>query len=104
MAKREELERIRKLNGEDRTKEELQLLMNNPDSNAAFFVDYWDENIPNLYHWKATLLGPIGAMFETGYFNLEVIFPSDYPNQKPSINFKTKCFIVILIKILEIFV
>ena len=92
MASREELERIRKLNGEDRIKAELKMLLNNPDSNAAFFVDYWDENEPNPKHWKATLLGPNGTMYEKGYFNLEITFPSDYPNEKPTVYFRTKIF------------
>ena len=92
MATRETLEEIRKLNGKDRIEKELQLLLDNPDSNAAFFVDYWDENEPKYDHWKATLLGPIGTMYETGYFSLEIIFPSDYPNKKPTVKFKTKIF------------
>ena len=92
MASREELERIRKLNGEERIKEELELLLNNPDSNAVFFVDYWNEDEPKYDHWKATLLGPTGTVYETGYFNLEIIFPSDYPNQMPTVRFKTKIF------------
>lgn len=66
--------------------------MNNPDSNAAYFVDYWDEDNPNVNHWKATILGPIGTMYEKGYFNLEVVFPSDYPNEMPRVTFKTKIF------------
>ena len=92
MASIERLEEIRKLNGEERIKKELELLINNPDSNAAFFVDYWDEDNPNPNHWKATLLGPIGTMYESGYFNLEVNFPSDYPNQVPTVKFRTKIF------------
>ena len=92
MAKKEVLENIRNLNGEERIKKELELLIDNPDSNAAFFVDYWDEETPKINHWKATLLGPIGTMYETGYFNVEVIFPSDYPNQVPNVKFKTKIF------------
>ena len=92
MANRKELERIRKLNGENRIKEELELLINNPDSNAAYFVDYWDEDKPERDHWKATLLGPIGTIYESGYFNLEITFPSDYPNEVPVIRFRTKIF------------
>jgi ubiquitin-conjugating enzyme E2 D/E len=92
MVKREELEEIRKLNGEDRIKKELQILMNNPDSNAAYFVDYWDEDNPKVNHWKATILGPVGTMYEKGYFNLEVSFPSDYPKEMPKVTFKTKIY------------
>ena len=92
MANKEVLDEIRKKNGEERIKKELELLMDNPDSNAAFFVDYWDEDEPKFDHWKATLLGPIGTIYETGYFNIEVTFPSNYPENKPIVKFKTKIF------------
>ena len=92
MVSKEKLNNIRKLNGEKRIKEELELLIDNPDTNAAYFVDYWDEDNPNPNHWKATLLGPVGTMYENGYFCIEVNFPSDYPNQIPTVKFKTKIF------------
>ena len=92
MVSKEKLNNIRKLNGEKRIKEELELLIDNPDTNAAYFVDYWDEDNPNPNHWKATLLGPVGTMYENGYFCIEVNFPSDYPNQMPTVKFKTKIF------------
>ena len=92
MAIRKKLEEIRSKNGEGRIKSELNLLINNPDSNAAYFVDYWDEEKPDPKHWKATLLGPIGTMYEGGYFNLEITFSSDYPKSKPDVKFRTKIF------------
>jgi ubiquitin-protein ligase len=92
MISREELEKTRKLSGEDRIKKEFDLLINNPDTNAAFFVDYWNEDEPKIDHWKATLLGPIGTMYEGGYFNLEITFPSNYPINKPTVLFRTKIF------------
>ena len=58
MVSKEKLENIRKKEGETRIKEELELLLNNPDTNAAYFVDYWDEDNPDPNHWKTTLLGP----------------------------------------------
>ena len=58
----------------------------------AFFVDHWDEDEPKFDHWKATLLGPIGTIYETGYFNIEVTSPSNYPEEKPIVTFKTKIF------------
>jgi len=92
MVSKEKLENIRKKEGETRIKEELELLLNNPDTNAAYFVDYWDEDNPDPNHWKTTLLGPYGTIYENGYFNIEVNFPSDYPNQRPTVTFRTKIF------------
>ena len=92
MATKQKLDEIRKKNGKERIEKELELLIDNPDSNAAYFVDYWDEDNPSPTHWKATLLGPIGTIYESGYFMLEITFPSDYPNQVPTVKFRTKIF------------
>ena len=36
--------------------------------------------------------GPTDTSFKGGLFNLEIIFPEDYPNKAPKINFKTPIY------------
>ena len=46
----------------------------------------------NMFHWEATLKGPIGTPYEGGSFKLDITFSNDYPFVAPNIKFKTKVY------------
>ena len=80
--------------GTDRLTYELDKLMNDPDINNCFGVDYFDPDVdhPDVTHWQITLIPPIGSNYEGGFFKIEAKFPEKYPNIAPSMKFLTKIY------------
>ena len=78
--------------GRDRLVGELDKLMNDPDINNCFGVDYWDPENPDVYHWQITLIPPKGTDYEGGFYKLEVQFSEDYPLVAPKMKFLTKIY------------
>ena len=85
---------IKSKKGKDRLQYELDKLMNDPDINNCFVVDYWDPDAdcPDVFHWQITLIGPKGTDYEGGYYKIEAKFRENYPDTAPILKFATKIF------------
>ncbi|XP_078181241.1 ubiquitin-conjugating enzyme E2 7-like [Carex rostrata] len=44
----------------------------------------------NIFEWSVTIIGPQDTLYEGGYFNAIMTFPSDYPNNPPTVRFKSE--------------
>ena len=82
------------MSARDKVLKEINDLMQNPDINNCYGVDFWDEdsNDPDPFHWQVTLIPPEGTIYQGGYFKLEVKLPNDYPESKPKVKFLTKIY------------
>lgn len=70
-----------------RLKRELELIQKNPPVNcSAGLVNN------NIFHWKATLIGPSDSPYEGGVFTLDIQFPERYPFKPPKIKFLTRVY------------
>ena len=80
--------------GKERLQYELDKLMNDPDINNCFGVDYWDPDAdyPDVFHWQITLIPPQGTDYEGGFFKIEAKFRENYPDTGPILRFVTKIF------------
>lgn len=66
---------------------EFKEINDNPvDNCSAQIID------DNLFNWRAQIYGPQGTPYEGGIFNLNILFPSEYPFKPPKINFETKVY------------
>jgi ubiquitin-protein ligase len=73
---------------------ELDKLMNDPDINNCFGVDYWDPDAdyPDVFHWQITLLPPKGTDYEGGFYKIEAKFRDNYPKTAPLLKFVTRIY------------
>jgi ubiquitin-conjugating enzyme E2 A len=46
----------------------------------------------NLFVWNAIICGPEESVYESGAFQLQLLFPDDYPLRPPQVRFITKVF------------
>ena len=46
----------------------------------------------SIREWEAYIMGPLGSPYANGIFELEIIFPTDYPFSAPDLTLKTKIY------------
>jgi ubiquitin-conjugating enzyme E2 G1 len=43
----------------------------------------------NIFKWELMIIGPPDTLYEGGFFNCKLEFPSDFPNSPPVMTFIT---------------
>ena len=71
-------------------RQEFQDLMNDPIAAIGTTVGMPDKNNP--YEWRCTMMGPSDTSFRGGLFYLKIIFPKNYPNERPEVLFITPIY------------
>ena len=46
----------------------------------------------DLFKWNACVTGPEGTPYEGGIFNLQLVFPGNYPFKPPEVKFMTQVY------------
>ena len=62
----------------------------NPMANIGFSVGL--PNPDNVFEWRCTLMGPSDTNYKNGLFYVRVLFPDNYPNEKPEVRFITPIY------------
>ena len=70
-----------------RIQRELQLFRCSPPSHCSA-----GPKADDLFHWRATIVGPDNTPYACGLFPLTVKFPIDYPFQPPMIRFNVPIY------------
>ena len=74
----------------ERLKKEFEEIQCNPLFSFACTIGFQEKD--NYYKWKATLGGPVDSPYTFGLFTINIIFPEDYPNNRPHIFFVTPIY------------
>ncbi len=72
-----------------RLQRDFQELRNNPPANCFIPTDCCNDD---PFHWQASILGPDNSPYAGGKFNLDILFPPDYPFKPPKVSFITRIY------------
>ena len=72
----------------NRLTKELRDITKDPPENCSAGLS----PIGDIYHWVATLLGPLDSPYSGGVFKLTFDFPMEYPFSPPTVKFLTKVY------------
>jgi len=70
-----------------RLEKELNFIKNEKDANISANIVS-----DNMYHWHATIGGPMKTAYEGGIFELDIHIPNEFPHKPPKIQFITKVY------------
>ena len=70
--------------------EEYKKLTEDPLVSFGIAVSLFNED--NIFEWKSAILGPRDSIYQGGVFFFKIIFPKNYPNEKPEILFLTPIY------------
>ncbi len=80
------------MSAERRLKREFKNFMKDSPFNCSGGPIKNMDNEKDYYKWNATITGPQQSPYENGIFNLDIVFPPNYPFKPPSIVFKTPIY------------
>lgn len=63
------------------TEESMRALLNKiqNEPHSRFNVKYFSEKTKNPFEWKVLFEGPLGSIYEGGFFMVKIVFSSNYP-------------------------
>ena len=73
-----------------RITQEFKDINQNPMANIGFSVGLPNEK--NVFEWRCTIMGPSDTNYKNGLFYLKVLFPNNYPYEKPEVRFITPIY------------
>mmetsp|Transcript_22867 Transcript_22867/g.38148 ORF Transcript_22867/g.38148 Transcript_22867/m.38148 type:complete len:169 (+) Transcript_22867:170-676(+) len=71
--------------GSELLRRQFQELARNPPDGVS--VGLGDDE--SIFNWDLMIIGPPDTLYEGGFFNAKLEFPSDFPNAPPVMTFKT---------------
>ena len=77
--------------GRERIEEELKFMRRKAPL-ASMGGSAGPINKNNINHWQACFVGPPGSLYEGGLYYLEIIFPSNYPDERPLVRMRTPIY------------
>ena len=73
----------------NKIKEEFKSIDRNPIPNCGITVGLENDDI---FHWRASLIGPKDTSYAGGLFYLDIFFSDDYPKKAPEVCFRTPIY------------
>ena len=73
-------------------KESMKSLLNTMQNKSIFNVDLYSEKEDDPFKWKVLFEGPLGSIYEGGFFMVKIVFSPDYPQSRPSAYFMNRIF------------